>query len=104
MKTSHFDKWEKENRIEAQEWEHLAMEKCDLNNEEFLSHYFEPHMCLVCFRIAMFSILRTRKTVSNGTQDYITSKWCTGCGHYHGRERYNTGVNRYGRVLKKRHY
>lgn len=88
--------WEIANKFEAQEWENLAFEKCDLNGEDFLAHYFEAHLCLCCFKVEQFSILRTKKKLNNGSWDFITAKWCTGCGKYHGRERINShrAVNR----------
>lgn len=96
--------WEKDNKTEAQEWEHLAFEKCELNNEQLVAHYFEDHMCLRCFKVAPFSILRTKKQLKDGSWDFIESKWCTACGHYHGRQRRNSGrpVSRKG--LRRRTY
>lgn len=102
MTDQRWSDWEKLNKIEAQEWEHLAFEKCDKLGQVFLAHYFEPHMCLVCFGVHMFSMLRTRQDFKDGQADIITRKWCTGCGHFHMPVRIAVGAKRYYRQLNRR--
>lgn len=94
--------WEKLNKFEAQEWENLAFEKCDMIGETFLAHYFEPRMCLSCFNISEFSILRTRKDLPDYTYDIKERKWCTACGHFHAIEKRNSGARRYNDIRSKR--
>lgn len=93
-----WDRWEIEHKVEANEWEMLAIEKCDLSGEEFLAHYFEPRVCLECFKTEMFSILRTKQKMRGGEYDIKYRRWCTGCGHFHRIERQQIG----GRVYFKR--
>lgn len=65
-----------------QEYEHRAMERAELNNEEFLSHYFDVIMCLRCEHMEIASVTKTRRYIGD-LQQIITRRVCCGCGYNH---------------------
>lgn len=103
MLDGRWNSWEKDNKFEAEEWEHHAAERCEMFGEEWLGHYFEPRMCLKCFRVEMFSIMRTKKIWPFGETDQIVRRWCTGCGEFASKDVTRIGkryATRNGRRLR----
>lgn len=65
-----------------QEWEHAAITRAEMVNEEFLSHYFDIIMCLRCEHMEVASVMRTRRFIGD-LQQTITRRVCLGCGYNH---------------------
>lgn len=67
---------------EKQEWEHAAMTRAELCNEQFIGHYFDIIMCLRCEHMSIASVLRTLRQIGD-LQQTITRRVCCECGYNH---------------------
>lgn len=85
---------------EEQEWFDRACEKAEGMNEAFLSHYIEERMCLRCWKISPFSIMRTRRQIG-AMQEIVARGVCINCGYNHKPRTTPIGNIRYKGKYKK---